>query len=110
MLLFHQLGEGLFFLSQASLYLAVSPKSNSNKAIFKAIEKINSLQSPLVPTHLRNNADNYKNPHDYPHNWVDQDYLPSFLKGVKFWEPKGNGWEKTRYEELLRRKQNKNYL
>ena len=104
------LPEGLFFLSQASLYLAVSPKSNSNKAIFKAIETIHSTQSPTVPIHLKNNAKTYKNPHNYPDNWVEQDYLPHFLKGVKLWDPNVNGWEKTRYEELLKRKQNKNYL
>ncbi len=103
------LPEGLFFLSQASLYLAVSPKSNSNKAIFKAIDKVNSTKSPIVPAHLQNNANNYKNPHNYPDNWVEQDYLPQCLKGVKLWEPNDHGWEKTRYDELLKRKQNKNY-
>ena len=35
--------EGLFFLAQASLYLAISPKSNSIKSIFKAVEAINHL-------------------------------------------------------------------
>ena len=96
--------EGLFFLSQASLYLAISPKSNSSKSIFKAIEKIKSINFSLVPSHLKNNSNNYKNPHDYPGNWVDQEYLPQVLKGLKFWEPNNYGWEKSKNEELRKRR------
>ena len=35
-----------------------------------------------------------------------QEYLPKSLRGLKIWEPNNNGWEKTQYEELLRRKEN----
>ena len=45
-------------------------------------------------------------PHNSPGNWVIQEYLPKSLKGLKIWEPNNNGWEKTQYEELLRRKEN----
>ena len=47
----------------------------------------------------------YLNPHNYPGNWVVQEYLPKSLRGLKIWEP-NNGWEKTQYEELIRRKEN----
>ena len=105
---FHKVGfpEGLYFLTQASLYLAISPKSNSTKNIFKAIEKIKSLNSFEVPSHLKNNSNSYINPHNYPGNWVAQEYLPLSLRGLKIWEPNNNGWEKIKYEELLRRKEN----
>ena len=96
--------EGLFFLSQASLYLAISPKSNSVKSIFKAIEKIKSINVNSVPNHLKNNSHSYKNPHDYLDNWVEQEYLPTVLKELKIWEPNNLGWEKNKFEEFLKRK------
>ena len=98
--------EGKYFLAQASLYLAMSPKSNSTKSIFKAIETIKSTTAFDVPLHLKNNSNSYVNPHNYPGNWVAQEYLPKSLRGLKIWEPNNNGWEKTQYEELLRRKEN----
>ena len=92
--------EGLFFLSQASLYLAISPKSNSTKSIFKAVEAIKSTSVSLVPNHLKNNASNYLNPHNYQEKWLQQEYLPKDLQGMKFWKPKDSGWEKNKYEGL----------
>ena len=97
--------EGLFFLSQASLYLALSPKSNSTKSIFKAIEKIKSINISTVPSHLKNNSNNYKNPHNYKDHWLEQEYLPNGIKGFKFWEPSHYGWEKSKFEELRKRKE-----
>ena len=88
--------EGLFFLSQASLYLAISPKSNSTKSIFKAVEAIKSTNLSLVPDHLKHNASSYLNPHNYPGNSLQQDYLPNDLKGFKFWKPNDSGWEKNK--------------
>ena len=84
----------------------MSPKSNSTKSIFKAIETLKSTNAFDVPLHLKNNSNSYVNPHNYPSNWVAQEYLPKFLRGLKIWEPNNNGWEKTQYEELLRRKEN----
>jgi len=93
--------EGLFFLSQASLYLAISPKSNSTKSIFRAVEAINSNNVSLVPSHLKNNASNYLNPHNYQGDSLKQEYLPTFLKGIKFWKPKDFGWEKNKSKDIL---------
>ena len=73
--------EGLYFLTQASLYLTMSPKSNSTKSIFKAIEAIRYTNDFNVPLHLKNNSNSYVNPHNYPGNWVEQEYLPTSLKG-----------------------------
>ena len=98
--------EGLFFLSQASLYLAISPKSNSTKSIFKALEKIKSINISLVPNHLKNNAIRYLNPHNYPDNSIDQEYLPTELKGLKFWQPNNYGWEENKYEDLRKKRKN----
>ena len=98
--------EGLYFLTQAALCLAMSPKSNSAKSIFKAIEIIKSANPFDVPLHLKNNSNSYVNPHNYQGNWVAQEYLPKSLRGLKIWEPNSNGWEKRKYEELLRKKEN----
>ena len=92
-------------MAQASLYLAISPKSNSTKSIFKAIEKIKSINFSEVPNHLKNNSNSYRNPHNSLSNWIEQEYLPSFLKGLKIWKPNNHGWEKIKYEELLSRKE-----
>ena len=88
--------EGIFFLTQASLYLAISPKSNSMKSIFKAVEAIKLNDFSLVPNHLKNNASNYLNPHHFSGNSLKQEYLPTNLKGIKFWNPKDSGWEKNK--------------
>ena len=96
--------EGLFFLSQASLYLALSPKSNSVKSIFKAVEAFKSSNVSLVPNHLKNNASNYLNPHNSKENWLQQEYLPTDLRGIKFWKPKDSGWEKNKYEDLRKKR------
>ena len=96
--------EGLFFLSQASLYLAISPKSNSTKSIFKAIEVFKSTNVSSVPNHLKNNASNYLNPHNFQGNWLQQEYLPTDLRGIKFWKPKDSGWEKNKYEDLRKKR------
>ncbi len=96
--------EGLFFLSQASLYLAISPKSNSSKSIFKAVESIKATNVPSVPSHLKNNASNYLNPHNYQGKWLQQEYLPTDLKGIKFWKPSDSGWEKNKYEDLRKKR------
>ncbi|ABM71296.1 putative ATPase, AAA family [Prochlorococcus marinus str. MIT 9515] len=98
------LPEGLFFLSQASLYLAISPKSNSTKSIFKAVEAIKTTNVSLVPNHLKNNASNYLNPHNYHENLLSQEYLPTELKGIKFWQHKNSGWEKNKYDDLVKKR------
>tara|TARA_Y100001933_G_scaffold255872_1_gene299639 strand:- start:1580 stop:2848 length:1269 start_codon:yes stop_codon:yes gene_type:complete len=86
--------EGHYFLTQASLYLATSPKSNSTKSIYKAIETFKSNNFQSVPNHLKNNSSTYKNPHDFQGKNLKQDYMPKDILGTKLWEPSQNGWEK----------------
>ena len=103
MLLIEWVFPKVYFSSQA-LYLAISPKSNSVKSIFKAIDKFKNINHSSVPEHLKNNSTKYKNPHKYDNNWIDQEYLPDSLKGVKFWEPNNFGWEIKKYEELIEKR------
>ena len=86
--------EGQYFLTQASLYLAVSPKSDSTKSFFRAKEILQANNFSLVPDHLQNNSTSYINPHNHPEMKLDQIYLPENLKNIKIWNPSNNGWEK----------------
>ena len=89
--------EGYYFLSQASLFLAISPKSNSTKYIFNAIETVKSNKLSLVPDHLKYKSKTYKNPHNYTKNDLVQKYMPDNLIDYKIWRPNKSGWEYGKY-------------
>jgi putative ATPase len=85
------LPEGRLILAEAALYMATAPKSNAVKTgIDKAMAVVENDQTPPVPPHIRS-SDNkgYKYPHNYPGNYVEQEYLPpeisekSFFKAIK---------------------------
>ena len=96
----HKVGwpEGRIPLAEATVYLATSPKSNSAyMGINRAIELVKQTGPQPVPLPLRNAPtqlmaelgyhDGYLYPHDYPGNFVRQDYLPEALRGTRLWEP-----------------------
>lgn len=102
----HMIGmpEGQILLSQATVYVATSPKSNASyMALNKALEDVSSRVTGDVPMHLRNApaagmADlgygkGYKYPHDYPGNIVEQQYLPKEIEGTIYYCPSENGLE-----------------
>jgi len=107
------LPEGIYPLAQATLYLATTEKSNSVKAIFRAVEKVKDIQNQNVPTHLKDaNRDKeafgdgigYRYPHSFSSNWVPQQYLPNRLRNEIFWEPTEHGWEGERRSLLSERR------
>ena len=85
--------EGSYFLSHAALFLANSPKSDSTKYIFNAIETVKSNKISLVPDHLKSNSKTYKNPHHYLKNKLLQEYMPKNLINHKIWFSNNSGWE-----------------
>ena len=102
----HQIGmpEARIPLSEAAIYLASSPKSNSAYlAIGKALEASAKDKSAPVPLYLRNAptklmeelgyADGYKYAHDFPGHFVDLEFLPDNLKGTVFYDPAPNPQE-----------------
>lgn len=102
----HKIGmpEGRIPLAECTIYLANSPKSNSAyKAIDAALAKVSETGNLPVPLHIRNAptslmkdlgyGKNYKYAHDYPGNFVLQQFLPDNLTGVKFWHPCDNQQE-----------------
>ena len=81
-------------LAQATIMLAISPKSNSAYvALNLAMEDINKLNITEVPKYLRDSR--YKYPHDYENSYVEQIYLPDIIKDKKYYIPKDNKFEKN---------------
>ncbi|MFQ5989715.1 MAG: replication-associated recombination protein A [Candidatus Methylomirabilales bacterium] len=103
---YHMLGspEGELALAQCACYLATAPKSN---AVYRAYEKAltDVEEGPVspVPLHLRNAPTplmkslgfgvGYRYAHDYPDALVDQEHLPTELKGRTYYEPTDRGYE-----------------
>lgn len=93
-------------LSQAAIYVACAPKSNTAYlAIDSALEEVKNGPYRAVPDHLRSGGKNigYKYAHDYPNHYVEQEYMPN---PKKFFNPSTQGKEKLLKErqELLRKK------
>lgn len=96
--------EAQIILSQAVLYVATAPKSNSAvNAVYAAMENVRthktSVPSHLQDAHYKSSAKlghgvGYKYAHDYPNHYVRQQYLPDEINGTKFYEPSDNGHEK----------------
>ena len=99
----HNIGmpEARIPLSETTIYLATSPKSNSAYlAINEAMELARKTQTSSVPLYLRNAptklmeelgyADGYKYAHDYPGHFTDLEFLPSDLSGTVFYSPADN--------------------
>ena len=75
--------------------LALSPKSNSAEAaIDKVLNDIHTKKIGGVPKHIINHSPDYKYPHDYPNDYVPQQYLPDEIKKAKYYTPKKNKNEK----------------
>lgn len=90
--------EAQILLSEAALYVAMSPKSNSACAsIGRAMQLVEFASDLPIPSYLQdahykaaaklNRGIGYKYPHDYPGAWVEQQYLPDALAkaGVKLY-------------------------
>lgn len=104
--------EGRIPLAEAAIYLATSPKSNSAYlAIDKALAEVRQSGNQLVPLPLRNAPtklmkelgyhDGYINPHDYPNNFVPQQYLPDTLTKKRFWYAQHSPIEEKQYQRML---------
>ena len=86
-------------LSEIVIEMSLSPKSNSAiTAIDKVLGDIETGRCGSIPEHIRITANGYKYPHDYPNDWVNQQYLPDNLKNKKYYIPK----ETSQYEKALK--------
>lgn len=96
--------EARIILSQATIYLATSPKSNASyQAINTAMELVRKTGNLSVPLHIRNAPTklmkdigygaNYTYSHNYEGNFKAQEYLPDDIKNTKLFEPGKNAKE-----------------
>ena len=103
--------EGRIILAQCTIYLALSPKSNSAyAAINKALEKVKDLGDLSIPLHLRNApnsfmkdlgyGENYQYSHDHKNKLHLQEFLPETISGESFYKPQENPKEKV-YKDAI---------
>jgi putative ATPase len=93
--------ESRIILSQCATYLASSPKSNAAyEAISKSLQAVSQFGDLPVPLHIRNAptklmkdmdyGKNYQYSHLGENNFIEQEYLPEKIAGLKFYEPGNN--------------------
>lgn len=110
--------EARIVLSEATIYLATSPKSNSAySAINDALSFVKKTGNLNVPLHLRNSPTklmkelgygvDYKYSHSYPGNFAEQQFLPEEIKDKKFYTPQTNPQEQKIDERLKKWWKNK---
>lgn len=110
--------EARIILSQCTIYLATSPKSNASYlAIDKALAMVRSTGDLPVPLHIRNAptklmkemgySQGYKYSHDYANNFAEQEFLPDSLSGHVFYDPGKNAREEEMRKFLRERWQQK---
>ena len=96
--------EARIILSQATIYLATSPKSNASyMAIGNAQAKVRETGNLPIPLSLRNAptklmkelnyGKNYKYSHNYEGNFAEQEFMPPEVSGETFYEPGDNAAE-----------------
>jgi putative ATPase len=108
--------EGRIPLAEATIFLALSPKSNAAySAINAAISDVREGKAGSVPVHLRDGSypgakalghgRGYVYAHDAPHAIATQAYLPDSLKGTTYYAPTDRGAEANlgeRWERIQR--------
>ena len=90
--------ESRIILAQCATYLAASPKSNASYLAIGEAEELARKHGDLpVPLHLRNAptklmkdlnyGGGYQYAHDFPGNFVYQEFLPEALAGTSIYQP-----------------------
>ena len=102
-----QLGlpEAQLPLAQAAILIATSPKSNSTGAVGAAMADLQAGRGGDVPAHLKDShykgaeslgrGTDYKYPHNFPDNYIKQQYLPDDIKDAVYYNPGGNKMEQA---------------
>jgi putative ATPase len=106
---FNGMPEARLNIAQAIIYLCESPKSNSVvTAIDAAARDAKNTNIRKVPPYLQDGSfekarhdqqsARYKYAHNYPHHYVEQQYLPDELKDTVYYKPSFEGYEKKIHE------------
>lgn len=104
--------EGRIPLAEATVYLAASAKSNSAyNGIAEALSLVRKTGNQPVPLHLRNAPtklmadlgyhDGYKYAHDFPGNFIVQQYMPDAIKDERLWHAQHSPAEEKMYQRML---------
>lgn len=114
--------EGRIILSQAALYIAMAPKSNSAcMGIDAAIDYVKNHPSNDIPDYLKDahyksakklgHGVGYEYPHDYPNHWCPQQYLPDDAKDQYFYNNShlGHEQEQANWQNFVRTEYYKNH-
>jgi putative ATPase len=109
------LPEGVLPMSQAAVYLALAPKSNTALTAYSNARRLLTERGPLpVPLKLRNAptplmkglgyGGAYRYPHDFEGHYVPEEYLPDAIRGEEIVKLSESGLEKAlgeRWREIL---------
>ncbi|KRT76220.1 MAG: recombination factor protein RarA, putative ATPase, partial [Armatimonadetes bacterium CSP1-3] len=107
------LPEARIPMTEAAIYIATAPKSNSVvEAIGSAMGDVEAVRAEPVPRHLRDSSHSlaaarlghgkgYKYAHNYPGHFVDQQYLPDNVRDRVYYQPSESGFEKEIRRRLL---------
>ncbi|MGM0462394.1 MAG: AAA family ATPase [Fibrobacterota bacterium] len=106
--------EGQYPMAQACLYLSTADKSNTAMAYFDALSTVQKSTKDSVPDHLCDpsrdrdglgHGAGYSYPHAYRDHWVQQQYLPTPLRGRFFYTPSDQGYEASIAKKVNRRRE-----
>jgi len=106
------LPEGQYHMTEAILYLATAPKSNSAAAWFEAVAAVERERAE-VPDHLKDpsrdgaatgHGKDYRYPHAFPGHWTAQQYLPDTLRDAVFYRPGSVGHEASIRDAVMARR------
>ena len=90
------LPEARIPLGEIVVEMALSPKSNSSHlALDAALNDIHKGNTGNVPDNIKTSSTTYLYPHDYPNDWVKQNYMPKNIIGKKYYIPKNNKVEEN---------------
>ena len=110
--------EARIILAEAAVYVANSPKSNSTyMGINNALDDVKNSDTGEIPMYIRNApiegmeklgyGQGYLYPHDYPGNYVEQQYLPEKIKDKKYYVPGENDKLRINPQKLEQKEKSK---
>lgn len=107
--------EARIILSQAAIYVATAPKSNTAyMAVDAALGAVRNMRTGTPPNYLKDahykgasklgHGIGYQYAHDFPYHYVKQQYLPDDIKDMQFYHPTTQGYEQevTNYLSFLK--------
>lgn len=91
------LPEAMLNLTEAVIYLAGSRKNNSILGAMRrardVAQQTKNIDTPIQLKNSRTGQALYRYPHNFPGNWVDQEYFPEEVHDRAIYLPTGAGYE-----------------